>query len=125
MILEEYRRNLKPAAITALIGGIIGTVVMAVGFGLGLTIGGILGFLVSTVASLVSTGVYLYTIERSLFVLGVDTRRYWRQARQAYRQFKRLVSIGFRKGRRGLGVILRSGKKTARTVYQRLRGGIR
>lgn len=125
MILEEFRTSLKPAASTALFGGLVGTVVMAVGFGLGLTVGGILGFLVSTVVAVVSTGIYLYTFEQILREFGVDARRHRRQARRAYRQFKQLVSIGVRKARLGLGVALRSISRTARMVYTRLRGGIR
>jgi hypothetical protein len=124
-MLDDARSNLKPAASTALVGGVIGTVVMAVGAAAGMTVGGVIGFAVSGAASLVAVGIYLFTLDMTLQQLGVDTRRHRRQARRVYSQMKRLVSIGVRKIRRGLGVALRGVRRSARMVYTRLRGGIR
>jgi hypothetical protein len=125
VILEEYRTNLKPAGQTLLVGGIIGTVVMAVGGAAGIIVGGVIGGLVSIVSALGATGIYLYTLERTLFTLGVNTQMYRRQARRAYRQAKRLISVGVRRGRRGLRVGFRSIRNGARMAYKQLQGGIR
>lgn len=124
-MLDDARSNLKPAASTALVGGVVGTVVMAIGGALGMTVGGVIGFAVSSVASLVAVGIYLFTLDMTLQQLGVDTRRHRRRFKLAVRRGKRAVSVLLRKARRGLGIILRSGKKTARTAFKRLKGGIR
>lgn len=118
MILEEYRKNLKPAALTLLMGGIIAGVILSVGGGFALTIGGTLGTIISIPVSLVSTVIFLISVDIALQQLGVDTRWYRFQIRLAFKrikgQFTRVVRAGWRAGRGAL-----------KTAYAQLKGGIR
>lgn len=118
MILQNVRTNLKPASHILLVGGVIGTVVMAVGGGLGLTIGGVIGFAITTLASVVSTGIILYSVDLALRQFGVNTQRH-------RRRFKLALRRGINFIRRGVSVAGRTVRKSARIVYKQLKGGIR